>query len=284
MLKNLIALNTLKEKRVISRVVIFATLFFLLAAIILSARPVRPSTSDSELAALKAELRNIEELRSDIVELQADVQELRRSSQRARLTETPVYPTTFSPDASALDDPFYGPTDAQVIVMAFSAYDCVPCRQFATETLPTLKKNYFDTGKVKFILRDFPVSAVDERSKIATLAHCAGEQGKYWAAHDMLWSKPQAVDSIDVVEFAGSIPGLSPQKLRKCWESGRYSEEIRADISDGKRIGARGMPGFFIGVKGSDGSFAGKFIRGAQPYAVFDRQLGEYLEQVQGKG
>src|SRR3989338_450138 len=62
--------------------------------------------------------------------------------------------------ASADDDAFLGEKNAPVEIIEFSDYQCPFCRKFWTETLPSRKQEYIDTGKVKFVYRDFPLDSI----------------------------------------------------------------------------------------------------------------------------
>src|SRR3989344_3394454 len=59
--------------------------------------------------------------------------------------------------ATADDDPVLGNQNAKVTIIEFSDYQCPFCRKFWTDTLPQIKKNYIDTGKVKLVYRDYPL-------------------------------------------------------------------------------------------------------------------------------
>lgn len=91
--------------------------------------------------------------------------------------------------ASADDDPFIGNANAPVTMIEFSDYQCPFCLRFWSETLPQIKKDYIDTGKVKFVYRDFPLNIHPMAEPSARAANCAGEQGKYWEYHDKIFSE-----------------------------------------------------------------------------------------------
>src|SRR3989338_6612792 len=91
--------------------------------------------------------------------------------------------------ASADDDPVKGSADAKITIVEFSDFQCPFCARFYTETLPMIEKNYIDTGKVKLVYRDFPLSFHQNAQKAAEAAECAGEQVKYYEMHNMLFEK-----------------------------------------------------------------------------------------------
>ena len=80
--------------------------------------------------------------------------------------------------ASIDDDPVLGDKNAPVTIVEFSDYECPFCKRHFDQTLPELIKNYIDTGKVKLVYRDFPLSFHDPMAtKEAVAANCAREQG-----------------------------------------------------------------------------------------------------------
>lgn len=90
-------------------------------------------------------------------------------------------------EASTDDDAFIGDANAPITVIEFSDYQCPFCQRFFQQTLPQIKENYINTGKVKLVYRDLPLSIHQHAQKAAEAAQCAGEQGKYFEYHDFLF-------------------------------------------------------------------------------------------------
>lgn len=178
-------------------------------------------------------------------------------------------------EVSIDDDPVLGDKDAPVTLIEFSDYQCPFCRTFWTDSFPQLKKEYIDTGKVKFVYRDFPLGFHPMAISYAMAASCAGEQDKYWEMHDMIFGE-QAVfgtgtvsvfDDSDIKDWAIKL-GLNQVKFNECFDSGKYKDEINNDIKDGSRAGVQGTPNFFIN---------GRRIPGAVPYNIFQDIIEEEL-------
>lgn len=92
------------------------------------------------------------------------------------------------------DLPVLGNTSAKITLVEFSDYQCPFCGRHFTQTEPQLKREYFDTGKVKFYYRDFPLSQIHPGAqKAAEAARCAGDQNKYWEYHDLVFQNQTAV-------------------------------------------------------------------------------------------
>ena len=86
------------------------------------------------------------------------------------------------------DDPQLGAADAKVTIIEFGDYQCPSCRAFWRETLPRIKKDYVDTGKVRIVFRDFPVQEIHPEATVSAIAaNCAGDQGKYFEFHDKVF-------------------------------------------------------------------------------------------------
>jgi protein-disulfide isomerase len=84
-----------------------------------------------------------------------------------------------------------GRDDAPVTILEFTDLQCPFCRQFHEETFPMIKKNYIDTGKVRFVSRDMPLKAVHPYAqKAAEAVRCAGDQGKYWELRNAILEIP----------------------------------------------------------------------------------------------
>ena len=88
------------------------------------------------------------------------------------------------------NDPTLGKKDAPIVMLEFSDFQCPFCGKFWRETLPQIKKDYVETGKVLFVYKDFPLRQIHPHAQqAAEAALCANEQGKFWEYHDTLFSK-----------------------------------------------------------------------------------------------
>src|SRR3989344_3594718 len=78
------------------------------------------------------------------------------------------------------DDPALGKENAPVTIVEFSDFQCPFCSRFRTETFDQIKSQYIDTGKVRFVYRDFPLTSIHPQAqKAAEASECADEQGKF---------------------------------------------------------------------------------------------------------
>src|SRR2546422_1286610 len=146
--------------------------------------------------------------------------------------------------AGVADAPTLGRADAPVTIVEFSDYQCPFCQRFFATTLPELKREYIETGKVRYVFRDFPLEMHAQARKAAEAAHCAGEQGKYWEMHDVLFQNQRALEVENLKEYAGRL-NVDSTGFYACLNDGRYSAEIQKDHDDGAAAGVGGTPGFF---------------------------------------
>ena len=80
-----------------------------------------------------------------------------------------------------------GAADAPVVVVEYGDFQCPYCKRFVETSFPGLKRDYVDTGKVRWVTRDLPLGFHANAHKAAQAAHCAGEQGRYWEMRDTLF-------------------------------------------------------------------------------------------------
>jgi protein-disulfide isomerase len=144
--------------------------------------------------------------------------------------------------------------------------------------MPQLQRDYIQTGKVKYVVRHFPLEAIHKEAfGAAAAANCAGEQGKYWEMHDRMFANQATLK--DLAAHAAAI-GLDVTRFQECLGGDRHAAAIRRDISDGQLAGVRGTPAFFIGItEPNAGSIKPlKTLTGAHPYATFKALIDSILE------
>lgn len=175
-------------------------------------------------------------------------------------------------------DPAKGSPDAMLTLVEFTDYQCPFCGRHAKSVMPQVIKAYVDSGKVRYVIRDFPLSFHKNAKNAAYAAHCAGEQGKYWEMHDVLFNNQKALDRDKLSEYAGTLE-LDVAAFDECLDSGRYTEKVDASLKDGARATVKGTPSFVVGTVGDDGKFKGtKIIRGAVGLNVFKTALDAQLK------
>lgn len=169
-----------------------------------------------------------------------------------------------------------GDDDAPVVIVEFTDYQCPYCSRHFLQTYPQIKAEYVDTGKVRYVFMDFPLSSIHPQAQVAAeAARCAGEQAAYLTMHDMLFARQQEWSGRnDVAEilsgYVGEL-GLDTAAFDECLQSGRQESAVLDDLERGAALGINGTPAFFIN---------GHFLSGAQPYDVFRQAIESLLAEA----
>lgn len=242
-------------------------------ALVLIAPQISLGQSSEELRALRKELEEIKKGQSAI---QKELEAI-KSLLQPRQPPSPVQPVNvvFTIDS----DPFKGDKNARVTLIEFTDYQCPFCARHSTQTAPQIEKDYIQTGKVKYVLKDFPIASIHPQAfKGHEAAHCAGEQGKYWEMNGRLFANQKAMSPKDLSDHAQALALDMPQ-FQQCLDGGKYAGKIRQDLTEGQKSGVQGTPTFFLGQTEPNDSKVKvvRIIRGAQPYAAFKQAIDSLL-------
>jgi protein-disulfide isomerase len=259
---------------------LIVTLFLVLIAHLSLGPEIPPANgeleqgSSSELGALKDEL---ERIKTTLEGIQKELALIRQSLPQRLSQPTPAAGGMVKVSISG--NPMLGSKAAPVTLIEFSDYQCPFCRKFFETTLPALKTEYIDTGKVRYVFRDFPIDRGHPQArKAAEASHCAGEQGKHWEMHELLFHNQKALQVEHLKAYARPL-SLDASAFDACLEQGNYAAEVQKDVEEGTAAGVQGTPGFFLGKTQPDDTIQGITIRGAQPITAFrqaiERLLGE---------
>ncbi len=175
--------------------------------------------------------------------------------------------------------PSRGSREAPVVLIEYSDFTCGYCKKFFLETWPRLKANYIETGKVRFLYRDYPRAERGLGLDAAIAARCAGDQGRYWSMHDRLLSGGR-IGERAFQRHARGI-GLDLDAFGKCRGDGRYETDIFRDKAQGMQLGFRGTPGFLL-LRLDNGQlniarYPPVGIPGALPFEVFEEEIERLL-------
>ena len=166
--------------------------------------------------------------------------------------------------------PFLGDDDAPVVIIEFTDYQCPFCQRHFTQTFSQIKSEYIDTGKVKYVAMDFPLSFHDQAQKAAEAARCVGDQlgtEGYFAMHDKLFQNQQALSNANYKTWARELNANGAQ-FDSCLDDDKFASDVQSDFTKGQQAGVRGTPGFIIN---------GKLISGAQPFSAFKAAIDAEL-------
>jgi protein-disulfide isomerase len=168
-----------------------------------------------------------------------------------------------------------GRADAPLTMVEFTDYQCPYCRHFEAETFARLKRDWVDTGKLRFIVRDLPLEIHSSAQPAAVAAHCAGEQGKFWPMHAALLAVDADI-SPDGLRRQAHALGLDLHRFESCQVAGTYIAAIGRNAMQARELGFNGTPAFVIG-KAQNGVLRGQPVEGALPYGDFDAALRRQL-------
>jgi len=222
---------------------------------------------------LKKAIDSLNESQKAILKELQDIHKLLAQQGQAR----PAADTLPTTPMDISKEPFKGASNAKVAVIEFSDFQCPFCARYDKDTYPQIVKDYIDTGKIKYVWRDYPLEFHQNAEKAAEAAHCAGEQGKFWEMHDRLFANQQNIAATDLPKHAEAL-GLNKGLFEQCLDSGRYATDIKKDIADAGTVGISGTPSFLIGIVQPNGSVKlTKKLVGAKSYAEFKSAIDSVL-------
>lgn len=185
--------------------------------------------------------------------------------------------------------PSLGSGNARLVMVEFTDFQCPFCAEYVRTTFPRIMADYVKTGKMRYVIRNFPLEDSHPFAKrAAETGLCAQQQGKFWPLHDYFFAHQDRLGSDQTVDGLSAV-GLDPASIRRCIESGMSAVSLQEDMAEGRELGIAGTPTFFLGyVDQSDPSRmrAVRSIVGGAPLREFQsavEQTLRYLEQNRGE-
>ncbi|MBK6749045.1 MAG: thioredoxin domain-containing protein [Pyrinomonadaceae bacterium] len=148
------------------------------------------------------------------------------------------------------DDPSVGAATAPVTIVMFSDFQCSAC----AATHPLLKKAMLAfPGKIRFVVRDYPLESIHENGfRAALAANAANSQGKFAEYTEMLYANQDKLDDASLKKYAAGL-GLNVSQFELDFNSEKTAAEVRKDMADGNAYGINSTPTIYInGVKARD--------------------------------
>lgn len=157
--------------------------------------------------------------------------------------------------ASPLGDRMLGKADAPVVLIEYASATCPHCAEFHTTLLPQIKSEYIDTGKVKFIFREFPLDNM--ALAVFMLTRCLPEE-KYFATTDLLFRRQQTwakadnpgIEITKIMSMAGMDKATFEACLKKTEMAKAMNEYAKKSAQD---FGIKGTPALFVNGEFIDG-------------------------------
>ena len=176
-------------------------------------------------------------------------------------------------DGRVASEKSLGAEDAPVVVVEYSDFQCPYCQQFATGPGQQLRDEYVEQGQVRFVYRHFAFIG-PESLWAAEASECANEQGRFWDYHDKLFEEQagenQGAFSKDNLRAFAADLGLDTEEFDQCFASGRYEDQVQADIQDAQLRRLNSTPSILVD---------GQYIPNGASYPVLQAAVEAALAQ-----
>ncbi len=174
----------------------------------------------------------------------------------------------------AMTDLVYGKADAPVTIIEYASLACPHCADFHENTFPKIKEAFIDTGKVKFIYRDFPLGAAALAASM--ISRCAGPK-RHAGMVDLLFKSQKqwarAEDPVGAIAMVARMGGLGPSDVQACIRNGELMSTLQKRAQEAAdKNGINSTPSFLVN---------GTLIAGAQPFEEFKKAIEAALKKAQ---
>ncbi|GMV34401.1 MAG: hypothetical protein DCC59_02155 [Chloroflexi bacterium] len=181
-------------------------------------------------------------------------------------------------DFNAAGDP-----DAPIVVTEYSDYQCPYCRLFFENTEAALMDRYVADGTVYFVYKSVGEFIGPESKAAAEATYCAGDQGKFWEMHDIIFAN-QTGENVGAyserrLEAMADALGLDRGAYDECVSSGKYSDLADQDAKDATAAGIKATPSFVI-TYDVNGETKTRLLEGAQSVEVFAQEIEAALAEM----
>jgi protein-disulfide isomerase len=176
-----------------------------------------------------------------------------------------------------------GDPNAPVKIDEYSDFQCPFCRNYVDNTEASFLDQFVATGKVYFVYHTFGEFIGPESSSAAEAAYCAGDQGKFWDMHDIIFANQAgenagAFTDRRLIAFAEKL-NLDMTVFQSCFTGNKYSKLITQDGKDGLAAGIKATPSFVMSYS-VNGVVKTKLIEGAQPIDAFQKEIAAALAEM----
>jgi len=172
----------------------------------------------------------------------------------------------------SLPDMALGPAKAPVTITEYASMTCPHCAAFEENVFPMLRSKYIDTGKVRFVFREFPIDI--KAAAASMLARCIAndDAGKFFDAIDTLFKQQDRLmaETKDTLKLIGKQAGLSEQAVETCANDQTLLDKLSADQKFAyKVLKVNATPTFFIN---------GEKLKGAMSFEELDEKIKSLLK------
>lgn len=148
------------------------------------------------------------------------------------------------------NDHILGSPGAPILVIEYADLQCPICGRFTREAFPTVKQQYIDTGKVRWVFRHYPLRSIHPCAEAGSRGvECAGDQGKFFEFVEFLYNDTSAAPCNDILKTRAESFGLDTATFNACIDSSATngkSARVQEDVDTGNQARITGTPTFFI--------------------------------------
>jgi protein-disulfide isomerase len=173
--------------------------------------------------------------------------------------------------------PSLGQTNAPLVLVEFTDYQCPFCKRAHDDWMPALRKKYVESGKLRVVSRNFPLNFHVNAEPAARAALCAHQQQQFWPMYDKLFSLAPELYATNFLKAAVELK-LDPQAFTACLETKAVAAQIERDKLDAGTAGITGTPSFVLGRAAGE-KVTGTLFVGAPPAAQFEAEIEKLLTQ-----
>ena len=173
----------------------------------------------------------------------------------------------------SLPDMALGPANAPVTITEFASMTCPHCAAFNENVFPKIKSTYIDSGKIRYVFREFPLDIKAAAGSMLARCIAQGDAGKYFAVIDMLFKQQNdwvTKNTTETLTRIGKQAGLSQKGVEDCLKDQALLDKIAADQKYASEVlKVDSTPTFFIN---------GEKIKGETSFAEFDKKIKSLLK------
>lgn len=241
-------------------------MFIWLPLLLLSGcQPQQPSSSEQELK------QSMAEIKLQLVKMEKQIKEIHEIATASTAPKAKELPPLADLDNQG-KLPSLGQSDAPIVIVEFSDFQCPYCKRFLELSFPKLKQQYIDTGKVKYLVRNFPLSFHANAESAAIAAACADKQDSYWPMREQLFANITRLNPELYINSAKQ-QDLQLPDFEACLDDPAVKAGVMADLQYGQQYGVTGTPSFIIGRVSNNRMQTPKLLVGAHPYEAFSAIL-----------
>jgi len=173
----------------------------------------------------------------------------------------------------SLPDMALGPANAAVTITEYASMTCPHCAAFTEKVFPKIKSEYIDSGKIRFVFREFPLDIKAAASSMLARCVAKDDAGKYFAVVDMLFRQQESwvlKNTTETLIRIGKQAGLSQQQVEDCLKDQALLDKIAADQKYANEVlKVNSTPTFFLN---------GEMMKGEQSFEEFDKRIKSLLK------